>query len=549
MIADINITEKSFGPKMLMSGIKFSVDDGEKIGLIGRNGVGKSTLFNVLAGLDLDYSGEIIYKRGATVVATAQEHHHVQDVTVLQYILFGLPEYTKLSEVIDTYPTIMSDDLNMINKYTDAIARFTDKGFYQIEDQIERELENFQLKGVGRQLFSKLSGGQKRLVEVVKVMHSDADLALIDEPTNHMDYVAKAQYIDWMKNAREAMIVITHDRDVLANVDRIVEIKDGEALSYGGNYDAYLRQNAMSTGMRMNDFEMIEKRISNLKTKIIDYRRLKEKSRNPPTIQRFKRLEEKSKTELTELQKIDKPTFWIDKESVSALNYKVASQYNKFKAKNIKMNIKSDESRSRHVLVSARDLSLGYDSALFEGVNIDLREGEALQLVGRNGAGKTTLIKALLDSRRSLKNSVNIFKGEIHLDSQVRVGIYEQEISPKYFKLSLEQAIEKMYLDKDLAISNTKIRGLISDYLFDDGDRKIRLDKLSGGQKARFQIISMLANDPQLLILDEPTNHLDLPSIEELETALAKYSGAIIYVSHDEYFQRAIGGEVLLICQ
>jgi len=548
MIADINITEKSFGPKTLMNGIRFSVNDGEKIGLIGRNGIGKSTLFNILTGLDSDYSGEIIYKRGAVVVATSQEHHDFDDLTVLQYILSGLPEYADLSKIIETYPSIMSDNLRMINEYTDAVARFTDKGFYQIEDQIKRELENFQLKNIGHKPFSNLSGGQKRLIEIVKVMHSDADLALFDEPTNHMDYIAKAQYIDWMKNAREAMLIITHDRDVLADVDRIIEIKDSQAFSYSGNYDAYLYQNTMSTGMRMNDFEMIEKRINNLKTKIIDYRRLKEKSRNPSTIQRFKRLEEKSKKELIELQQIEKPTFWIDKESTTNLNYKSVSQYEKFKAKNIKMNIKNEISRSKSVLLSVRDLSLGYGAPLFNDINIDLREGEALQLVGRNGAGKTTLIKAILASRDTRFGDINIFNGEIKLDSQVRIGIYEQEISPTYFDMTLEFAIEKMYLDKNLSISNTKIRSLINDYLFTESDKNIKINRLSGGQKARFQIISMLANNPQLLILDEPTNHLDLPSIEELETSLKKYSGAIIYVSHDEYFHRAIGGDSLLIC-
>jgi ATPase subunit of ABC transporter with duplicated ATPase domains len=120
-------------------------------------------------------------------------------------------------------------------------------------------------------------------------------------------------------------------------------------------------------------------------------------------------------------------------------------------------------------------------------------------------------------------------------------------VSPTYFELPLEAAVEKMYLDRSLSISTTKIRNLMSDYLFNEGDGKTPVSRLSGGQKARFQIISMLASDPQLLILDEPTNHLDLPSIEELETALAKYAGAVIYVSHDGYFRQALGGDVVQV--
>jgi ATPase subunit of ABC transporter with duplicated ATPase domains len=542
MIADISVTEKSFGPKLLMSGVKFSIDDGEKVGVIGRNGVGKSTLFGIVAGSDKDFTGEIIFKRGTVVVATQQEHHNLGDTTVLQYVLAGLPEYSDLSHIIETYPLTMGDDMKKIEEYTAALQRFDDKGFYQIEEQIERELDNFQLPDIAHRQFDTLSGGQKRLVEVVKIMHSDAHLALVDEPTNHMDYVAKNQFIDWMKSAREAMLVITHDRDVLKEVDRIVELKDGSSVSYKGNYDAYLKQNAVSTGSQMNEFEMIEKRIANLKVKVLDYQRLKEKSRNPGTIQKFKRLEMVSRKELAELQAKEKPTFWIDKDSAENLNYKVAAQYEKFKAKNIRMNLKDDASRSKHVIISARDLSLGYDQPLFADVSIDLREGEALELRGRNGAGKTTLIKRLLGDVSS-----TLFGGELTLDKQVRVGVYEQEVSPTYFDVPLADAIERMYLDKDLPITTTKVRSLLSDYLFTESDGKTPISRLSGGQKARFQVISMLANDPQLLILDEPTNHLDLPSIEELETALKKYSGAILYVSHDGYFRDAIGGEVLTI--
>jgi ATPase subunit of ABC transporter with duplicated ATPase domains len=550
MIADITITEKSFGAKVLMSGIKFSIDDGEKVGVIGRNGVGKSTLFGILTGADKDFTGDVIFKRGTVVVATAQEHHDLGDTTVLQYVLAGLPEYSDLSHIIETYPETMGDDMKKIDEYTQALMRFDDKGFYQIEEQIERELDNFQLpSGVAHRAFSSLSGGQKRLVEVIKIMHSQAQLALVDEPTNHMDYVAKAQFVEWLKSAREGMLVITHDRDVLREVDRIIELKDGESVSYKGNYDAYLKQNAVSTGTQMNDFEMIEKRIVNLKAKVIDYQRLKEKSRNPGTIQKFKRLEETSRKELAELQAKEKPTFWIDKESAANLNYKVAAQYDKFKSKNIRMNLKNDESRSKHVLVNAKDVSLGYgDTPLFSGVNIDLREGEALEIRGRNGAGKTTLIKALLDHKQLADAAaITKFSGDITLDNHIRIGVYEQEVSPTYFDLPLQDAIEKMYLDRNLPISVTKIRSLLSDYLFTEGDGKTPVARLSGGQKARFQLIAMLANDPQLLVLDEPTNHLDLPSIEELETALGRYSGAVLYVSHDGYFREALGGEVLLV--
>ena len=549
MIADIHITEKSFGDKTLMKDVKFSVDDGEKVGVVGRNGVGKSTLFGILAGTDNDYTGEVVFRRGITVATTAQEHHGLGEQTVMAYILSGLPEYSKLKKIIDEYPLTMGDNMRKIEEYTQALERFDQKGFYQVEEKIERELSNFQLEGFGNRKISFLSGGQKRLVEIVKIMHSEAHLALIDEPTNHMDYVAKQQFIDWMNSQpHQAMLIITHDRDVLGQVDRIVEIKDGQAVSYRGNYDAYLKQNAQATTAGMNNFEQIEKRIVNLKQKVLDYQRLKEKSRNPGTIQKFKRLENEARAELAELSEMEKPTFWIDKESASQLDYKSAERYGKFKSRNIRLSMKDASSRSQHVLVRAENVAVGIgERILFEDVNIDLREGEAIEIRGRNGAGKTTLIRMILASGKSFDGGPVLYSGDIFLDPQVRIGVYEQEIDEKYLADPLEKAIEKLYMSRDLSISDTKIRQLLADYLFTDADRMTPLARLSGGQKARFQIIAMLANDPQLLILDEPTNHLDLPSIEELETALAKYSGAILYVSHDNYFREKLGGKVVQI--
>ena len=549
MIADIHITEKSFGDKTLMKDVKFSVDDGEKVGVVGRNGVGKSTLFGILSGKDTDYTGEVIFRRGITVATTAQEHHGLGEQTVMSYILGGLPEYSKLNKIIDEYPLTMGDNMRKIEEYTQALERFDQKGFYQVEEKIERELSNFQLDGFGDRKISSLSGGQKRLVEIVKIMHSEVHLALIDEPTNHMDYVAKQQFIDWMNSQpHQAMLIITHDRDVLEQVDRIVEIKDGQAVSYRGNYDAYLKQNAQATTAGMNNFEQIEKRIVNLKQKVLDYQRLKEKSRNPGTIQKFKRLENEARAELEELSEMEKPTFWIDKESVGQLDYKSAERYGKFKSRNIRLSMKDASSRSQHVLVRAENVAVGIgERILFEDVNIDLREGEAIEIRGRNGAGKTTLIRMILASGKSFDGGPILYSGDIFLDPQVRIGVYEQEIDERYLSDPLEKAIEKLYMSRNLSISDTKIRQLLADYLFTDADRMTPLARLSGGQKARFQIIAMLANDPQLLVLDEPTNHLDLPSIEELETALAKYSGAILYVSHDNYFREKLGGKVVQI--
>ena len=563
MILSVEISEKSFGNKQLLSEVKFSVDLGEKVGLIGRNGIGKSTLFSILLGRDKDFSGEIIFRKNTTLASTRQEYSDVGEQTVLEFILNDLPDYARLRHQIETLPAKMGEDLRLIEKYTDALNAFHEKNFHFIEEKIKAELRDFGLQNFENRQMKTLSGGQKRLVDTIKIIHSNAQLALVDEPTNFMDFSAKKRFLDWMKSSPEAVLVITHDRDVLKNVDKIIEIRDGKSLIFHGNYDDYLRVNAFSTTNKIQDFESLQRRISNLKDKVREYQRMKERARDPSTIQRFKRLENSAREELLELEQIERPSFWIDKENVENLDFRAAKSYEKFKAKNVKIGMKAEAEKSRRSLIRVENLALGYgtlDDALagengakilFENVNFDLKVGEKIEFFGRNGAGKSSLIRAILSENPQNLNGENgdlaIYDGEFFRDETVKIGVYEQEIGAEFFELPLRQAIEKVYLSQKLSIAETKIRALLSQYLFTEEDFETPIRELSGGQKARFQLIKMLASEPQLLILDEPTSHLDLPSIEELENALMNFAGAVIYVSHDDYFRQKIGGQVVKI--
>lgn len=549
MILSVEITEKSFGNKQLLQNVKFSIDEGEKVGLIGRNGIGKSTLFGILLGLDQDFSGEVIFRKGSVIASTQQEYSGVGEQTVLDFILNDLPEYARLSKLLRELPEKMGENMALIEKYTDALNRFQEKNFHFIEDKIKAELRDFGLGGFENRQMKTLSGGQKRLVDTIKIIHSKADLALVDEPTNFMDSHAKNRFLNWMKNSHEAVLVITHDRDVLSKVDRIIEIRDGKTYIFKGNYDEYLRANMFSTTNQIQDFESIQRRIANLKDKVREYQRMKEKARDPSTIQRFKRLENKSREELADLEMIEKPSFWIDQSNVENLGFKAAKSYQKFKAKNVQIGIKNEETRSVRSLVRAENLALGYGSLedalenkngakiLFENVNFNLKVGGILEIFGRNGVGKTSLIKTIFGAENE---KAEIYDGKTFLDETARVGIYSQEISSDFFEMNLKDAIEKIYLDQNISITEEKIYRILHQYLFSTEDFETPIRELSGGQKARFQLIKMLSNEPQILILDEPTSHLDLPSIEELERALKNYSGAIIFVSHDDYFRKVM---------
>lgn len=550
MIANIDIFDKSYGDKILYSDLSFQLRAREKVGLIGRNGTGKTTLFNMLTGADTDIAGVIEFKKGLVVINSRQEHHGYEHLPVLAYILDDLPDYANLKHIIDTYPETMGSDMKKLHKYSEALERFNVLGYFMVEEEIVRSLTAYQLNDEQiNGTLDKLSGGQKRFVELVKVQHAKADLALIDEPTNHMDYVAKEVFLEWFKDTKEAVVVITHDRDVLRQVDRIIEIRDGQAYNFPGNYDDYLRINATKVVSQVNEYEVVQRRISNLKENVIRFRRLKERSRDPGTIQRFKSLEQRAVTELKELTEKDKPSFWIDRESAGNLSTKMGTAYDEHKARNIIVRTKSGEKDGSRLLLETSKVSLGFgDKPLFADVSFQLREGERLRLHGRNGAGKSTLVKAILAKAQGKEPASVQFAGQIAVEPEIKIGVYEQEIDEKYLSLTLHDAIDSACRDRGLIISEQKIKQFLSDYLFNpatDGD--VPVSRLSGGQKARFQLIQMLADSPQVLILDEPTNHLDLPSIEELEDALKQYHGAILYISHDSYFVKNLGGETIPI--
>lgn len=550
MLLNIAVERKAIGAKELFSQLRFNVEANEKVAIIGRNGVGKTTLFRILTGEDTDFEGDMQFRRGIRIASTAQEHHGTGDQSAVEYILENLPDYARLKHIVETYPSAMGDDMKKIETYTNALEHFSSLGYYTIETDVLMSLDAYQInEEMANAPLARLSGGQKRFVELVRIEHSDADIALIDEPTNHMDYIAKDAFVEWLKAVKHAVVVISHDRDVLQYVGRIIEMKDGNVQNFNGNYSAYLKQNAVSTTTKMHEFEVTGRQIANLKAKVVQFRRLKEKARDPDTIKQFKRRESQAGAELIKLEEIEKPSFWIDRESAAGMKKQASEHYEKYKAKNIRIN-KTEKVEASRELLRIEDLQLGYgEEPLFAPVNIILQHGERLRLIGRNGAGKTTLVRAIVAA--SAGERAKTYKaGSIFTDPKLRLSIYDQEVNPALLEMTLTEAIEQIYRALDQPITQENVGRLMGNYLFNPHiDALLPVKNLSGGQKARLQLMKMLANNPNLLILDEPTNHLDLPSIEELENALKSYHGALLYISHDSYFANNIGGKELTLAR
>lgn len=539
LLGALNIS-KSIGPKNLFNDLTFTIDPGEKIALIGRNGQGKTTLMQILAGLDSDFGGELKTRKNLQITLTKQEHLFQGDQTAMDYIMSSVPHFTDYEKILHDFEHGNHKDMH---QYTEALEYFTDNGYYYIKDFILNTLLDFQITKEKSELpLASLSGGEKRYIELVRMMYSKADLLLIDEPTNHMDYIGKEQFISWMQTIEQSILVITHDRDVLKHVNKIIELKDKKLFVFKGNYDHYLEQNTNQTTNSVKQYQSQLNQLEEAKKRVEWGLRMRAKSKAWKTrYDHWLRDYEKIKAETV------KPSFWIDQESTENLDKKVSESYHKFKEKNIKIAIVQDKERASE-LVTVKGLSLGYNSHLFKNISFKIQNQDRIFIKGRNGAGKSTLVRTILATYRNETPKATIYDGEIVLGASLRVGEYEQEIHHKYLSMQLEEAIKHAYEEYGNGIEDAKIKSLMAQYLFDpmiDGKQKIA--DLSGGQKARFQVIKMLASKPNLLILDEPTNHLDLPSIEELENSLRAYQGGILYISHDTYFIEQMGGDTIII--
>jgi len=529
---------KSVGSKYLFQNASFSIVPGEKIALIGRNGYGKTTLLKILSGEDHDFEGHIHMRKGTRITLTQQEHIRATQHSPLEYILKDVPDFYSYKKILDAYEKGLSTN---INQYLATLESFTEKKYFNLVESILSTLTDFHIsKEAARLPMTNLSGGEKRYVEMTRMMFSQSDLLLIDEPTNHMDYKGKERFIAWMKSLPQTILVVTHDRDVLKQVTKIMELKDQKLSIFKGNFDSYITQNSTQTLSSVKLYTDQLNRLEEAKKRVEWGLQMRAKSKAwKIRYDHWVKDYEKMKAETV------KPSFWIDQTSVDALDQKVVDSYQKFKEKNIKISVSNDNKRDG-VLIWARKLALGYNEPVFDNLNFTLSSADRIFIKGKNGAGKSTLVRTLMSLIQNQEPTALQLEGEVKLGSDLKIGEYQQEIHERYLLLPLAEAIRMSYEEKKVGITDQKIRELLSHYLFHptlDAGQKIA--NLSGGQKARFQLMRMFIGEPNLLILDEPTNHLDLPSIEELENALDRFSGGILYISHDTYFIDRLGGKVV----
>ena len=528
----------------LFSDINIVVKPGLISAIIGRNGEGKSTLLKILSGMDKDYEGDRVASKGDMIAFASQESSAKPEESVMDYIKNRLPEYAKIHALIEDGERLLSGGNSNIERYGDAIERFTTLGYFSIENDISRILQSI---GLADELLTRrylnLSGGQQKLVDLAMIMLSPANILIFDEPTNHMDIEAKTNFIEWIKKQRSSVLIVTHDRDLLDVVDAIYELKDKKLHEYPGNYQAYLKQNRLSTSTSIHQYEIDIRSLENLKKQLVEVKRKKEKCKSTPNpfVPLYIRLQ---KEYVRIEEQLQKPSAWIDAKSIDALKPDEKRRYEKFRSRTISLDMKRETSRGTGaMLMQCVDVQVGYDTPLFNPVSFRLSRGERVRLKGRNGAGKTTLIHSLMQHVEHSDGTVKLINGSMQTAQKLTFAEYKQHGDEVFDGYTLYECIEKLFIESSKITNDTVIKRTMAQYLFDPvEDSAKQFQILSGGEKARLSLMRLLLQSPDVMILDEPTNHLDLPSIEELEKLLHTYDGAVLYVSHDGYFANELGG-------
>jgi len=501
-----------FSGSTLFSGVSFTINENDKIALMGKNGAGKSTMMKIIAGEQRPTRGNIRFPKDA-IIAYLPQHLLTEDHNTVfeeaskafQHVFEMKAEMDQLNQQLETRTDYESDDyMNLIQKVSDLGEKF-----YALEDvNYDAEVEKA-LRGLGfkREDFSRktseFSGGYRMRIELAKILLQKPDLILLDEPTNHIDIESVIWLEDFLVNKAKAVVVISHDRAFIDNItNRTIEVTMGKIYDYKAKYTHYLQLREERRAHQIKAYQEQQKFIAETQLFIERFKGTYSKTNQVNSRERM--LE---KLEIIEVDEID----------TSALKLRFPPAQ-----------------RSGDYPVTVKDLSKSYgDKMVFKNANMSISRGEKVAFVGRNGEGKSTIIKAIMGEIE--------FDGQCHLGHNVKVGYFAQNQASLLDEgLTIFQTVDEV-AQGDI---RTQIKNILGRFMFkgDDIDKKVSV--LSGGEKTRLAMVKLLLEPVNLLILDEPTNHLDLKSKDVLKEALLDFDGTLILVSHDRDFLQGLANKV-----
>ena len=511
MLFRLSEVYKAYAAQDVLRGASFQINPGEHVGLVGRNGAGKTTIFRLVSNEETPDRGEIVRARGLKLGLLAQHVHFEKGATVHESALAAFGRLQTIEHEMHELEHRMADagdDLEkVLARYSDLQHEYEREGGFEYSAKAEAILQGL---GFDRDSWAmeteKLSGGQLNRLGLARLLLSDPDVLLLDEPTNHLDVGAVEWLEQFLQTYAGAFVIISHDRYFLDRAcRRIVEIENGQAASYNGNYSAFviereerreIQQRAFENQQRLiaKTEEFIRKNLAGQKTKQAKSRR----------------------TMLARLERV---------EAVRA-----DQSAGDFRLQDI-------ERAGTHVL-TIKDAAVGYaENVLARDISLILRRGDCLGIIGPNGSGKTTFLKTILGKLPELA-------GEIRWGSKVEIGYYAQQLD------DLDDRNEIIMELRRVAPSSAtagELRSFLAKFHFFGDDVYKHVQDLSGGEKGRLALAKLIYSGVNVLVLDEPTNHLDIPSREALEEALEAYEGTILTISHDRFFLDRVATQILAL--
>lgn len=503
MILSCNRISKAFGTDQILSEVSFHIEDQEKAAIVGINGAGKSTLLKIIVGELAADEGDVVLSRGKTLGYLAQHQDLESGRTIYEELKEVKRPLIEMEEQIRSLEIRMKDAAGeeleqMLSTYSRLNHTFELENGYAWQSEITGVLKGL---GFTEEEFDKtvntLSGGQKTRVSLGRLLLSKPDIILLDEPTNHLDMESIAWLETYLLNYSGAVIIVAHDRYFLNRVvSKIVELEQGRCSVYLGNYTAYSEKKAMVRAAQMKAYLNQQQEIRHQEEVIAKLKSFnREKS--------IKRAESREKM-LDKIELLEKPAEINDEMKIS-----------------LEPNILSGND-----VLTVRGLSKSFGSQkLFEHIDFDIKRGERIAIIGNNGTGKTTILKLI-------NEMLPADAGTITLGSKVHIGYYDQE----HHVLNMENTLFEEVQDAYPNLTNTQVRNILAAFLFTGDDVFKRIGDISGGERGRVSLAKLMLSEANFLILDEPTNHLDITSKEILEQALNRYTGTVLYVSHDRYF-------------
>ncbi|MBC1504329.1 ABC-F type ribosomal protection protein [Listeria booriae] len=512
-IVALNNVTKRFTGDLILEKISLQVEEGERIGLIGRNGEGKSTILKIIARLETVDDGIVSVKRSATVGLLNQMPHVLGNAIVRDYLRTAFADVLALQAELTELEQRMTTDMSerLLAQYGEKQARFIDLGGYNLDTNMDKILHGLGISHLAEKFWEQLSGGERTKVSLAKMLLEEPDLLLLDEPTNHLDLQAVDWLTQFLRAYKGTVLVVSHDRYFLDEVvQKIVELENKELITYHTNFSGYLVEREERLLKEFRDYKDQQKKIKKMQQAIKRLRQWAMEA-NPPNDALFRRAKNMEKA-LARIDVLKKPAL---------------------EQKNMRLEFEESKRSGEDVVIFDAVWKQFGDRVLFDGLDCHIRQKERVAIVGNNGAGKSTFLKMVL-------GEVAPDVGTVHVGPSVDIAYLSQHMDVG----DENQMVLEAFRDK-VAVVEGDARHMLATFLF-YGEMVFRkVANLSGGERMRLSLAQFMNQPVNTLLLDEPTNHLDIASREVLEEALRNFEGTIITISHDRFFMNQICNRTL----